>query len=139
MKRIIALFCAVLCMGMLLCSCAGLDNTMNTVKERASEALSGANNDPTRYSGDNNGLFDDNRETMTPTNPTYAAEEYTEADYTEDNQIGEDLGEMIENGEVEDGDGNVGDLENRDGDPNTDENAAEYAQDMVSADNNNED
>ena len=138
MKRIIALICAALCMCAALCSCDGINNTVNSVKNKASEAVSGADNNKDRYSGDNKGLLDDNRETVAPTNPAMTESELnTELDETE-GVIEENIDEMIDNGEVEDGDGNVGDLENSDGDPYTDENAAEdgniSAQDQYEAD-----
>lgn len=126
MKRITALFCAAVCLCIILCSCSEFDNTVNSAKNKASEAVSGMEKNADRYSTDNNGLFDDNTE---PTNaPMTETEYYTEADETEDEGIMQNIDEMIDNGEVEDGDGNVGDLENSDGDPYIDENAAEYAQ-----------
>ena len=41
------------------------------------------------------------------------------------NMIATEWDSMVENGEVEDGDGNIGDRENSDGDKNTDENAGD--------------
>ena len=132
MKKIIALVFAALMTAACLCACEGMENTMNKAKDKASEVVSDLNDDATKYSGDNNGLFDDNRETITPTNASdNLAETETAADVTDDDTMGENIGEMIENGEVEDGDGNVGSLENSDSDANTDENAAEYAQDQI--------
>lgn len=125
MKRITALLCAALCMCLVLCSCDEMGSAVNSAKNKASEAVSDLNKDMNKYSTDNNGLFDDNRETVTPTNPPVTETEfYTEVEETE-GFIEENVEEMIDNGQVEDGDGNVGDLENIDGDANVDENAVE--------------
>ena len=125
MKRITALICVALCMCLVLCSCDEMGNAVNSAKNKASEAVSDINKDINKYSTDNNGLFDDNRETVTPTNAPAAETEYaTEAEETE-GFIEENVEEMIDNGQVEDGDGNVGDLENSDGDGNVDYNAVE--------------
>lgn len=125
MKRITALICAALCICLVLCSCDEMGNAVNSAKNKASEAVSDINKDINKYSTDNSGLFDDNRETVMPTNAPAAETEYdTETEETE-GFIEENVEEMIDNGQVEDGDGNVGELENSDGDGNADYNAVE--------------
>ena len=134
MKRITALLCAAVFMCLVLCSCDEMGNAVNSAKNKASEAVSDINKDINKRSTDNNGLFDDNRETSAPTNaPVTETEFYTETEETE-GFIEENVEEMIENGEVEDGDGNVGDLENNDGDGNIDHNAVETVDDNETAD-----
>lgn len=136
MKRIIALMCVAVLTAALLCGCMdSVNNMANDVRNKASEVADDMRTDPTRYSNDNNGLLDDNRETYSPT------EDYvdnTDGIMTEEGNFSEEWNDMVEDGEVEDGDGNVGELENRDGDANVDEEAAEYAQEQVSADENDE-
>ena len=130
MKRLIALAFALLLVSLSLCSC--MENTMNKVKETASEAMSDIRNsmDATE---DRNAVADSDRNT-TPTGGY--AEDNTDGIFTEEGNMATEFDDMVEDGKVEDGDGNVGDLENRDGDENVDEEAAEYAQEKVSADEN---
>ena len=116
MKRILVLLCAVAILSMILCSC--MSTTAGKVKDAASEAVSDMKQSATAYSGDNEGLFDDNRSTELPTEKSNMMETIADAVATE-------LDDMVENGEVEDGDGNVGERENKDGDGNVDANAAD--------------
>ena len=121
MKRLIVLLCAVLFISLSLCACG--DDTAQKAKEKASEVMSGIENSmSTDYSNDNQGLLDDNRETIEPTNPT---EDNTDGIYTDEGNMATEWDEMVENGEVDDGDGNIGKMENRDGDGNIDEDAVD--------------
>ena len=137
MKRIIALICAAVFIASIMCACDAMDG-IDATKQKASEAVSDLTNDATKYSGDNKGLFDDNKETSapTPTNSSDALAEENTAPSDGGDSVGENLDGMLENGQVEDGDGNIGGLENSDGDSNIDENAAEYAQEQISSENN---
>ncbi len=132
MKRIIALFCIAVMMSALLCGCSEMTNDAkkmaNDAKNMANDVVSGMkDNVGTEYSNDNQGLLDDVRATVSPTD---TIEESTDGISTTESN----MDNMVDDGRVEDGDGNVGSLENHDGDPNIDENAAEYAQERVSAD-----
>lgn len=128
MKRLIVLVFAVIMVSLVLCSC--MENTANRVKETASEALSDIRNSLGATQG-----RDDLTDTDRDTDPTYGyAEDNTDGIYTEEGNMDSEWDDMADDGRVEDGDGNVGELENRDGDENTDEEAAEYAQERVSAD-----
>lgn len=121
MKKLIVLLCAVLLISLSLCACE--DDTAQKLKQDASEAMSDIKNSlSTDYSNDNQGLLDDNREAIQPTNPT---EESTDGIYTDEGNMGTEWDEMVENGEVNDGDGNIGEMENHDGDTNIDEDAVD--------------
>lgn len=102
MKRLFALICAAVLLCVCLCSC--MDNAADKVKDKASEAAS-----------DVKGIMQDATErpqvieTASPTNNTME----TIAD-----MIATEYDDMVENGEVDDGDGNVGDREDHDGDGN---------------------
>ena len=128
MKRFVALICAVVLAGLILCSCMN-NNMTNDAWQNATETVYGIREDTTEYSNDNNGLLDDNREDITPTNPTV---DNTDGIYTENGNI---VDEMIEDGEVNDGDGYVGDAENYDNDRYIDDNAAVDNQDNNINDN----
>lgn len=127
MKRITALVCVMMLSAVLLCGCTR--DLTNDARQMASEFMAGGTEIGTEYSGDNNGLFDDVRESEASTE---AIEDNTDGISTTESNMEENWDEMVEDGQVEDGDGNIGDLENRDGDQYTDEEAAEYAQDRVS-------
>lgn len=127
MKRLSALFCAVLVLSFSLCACT--QDLVDDAKSKVSEISS----DLTPDSTDTNGLTDNSRIDAAPTAPV---EDTTDGIYTEEGNMATEWQDMVENGEVEDGDGNIGDLENRDGDANTDVEAAENAQERVSADEN---
>ena len=120
MKRFLVLIAAVLIVSVSLCACGS--EAMDKVKQTASEAISDMTKDETKYSNDNQGLLDDNRETMGMSEPT---EDNTDGIATEEGNMATEWDEMVENGEVEDGDGNIGDRENADGDQNIDENAVD--------------
>ena len=120
MKRFLALIAVVTVICVCLSACAG--EAVDKVKQTASEAVSDMTKDATKYSNDNQGLLDDNRETLKASEPT---EDNTDGVATEDgNMMATEWDNMVENGEVEDGDGNIGERENADGDKNVDENAA---------------
>ena len=116
MKRIIVLLSAVILVCLCLCSC--MNGSAGTVKEQATQQpATMARQNATEKSKDNKGLLDDNREATAPTDkvePT-AVEEMMETVWDD----------MVENGEVEDGDGNVGERENHDGDSNIDPDAVD--------------
>lgn len=120
MKRLFALLCAALILAFSLCACAG--NALESVKQTASEAMSDMKKDATDYSNDNNGLLDDNRETSYNADPTA---DNTDGIFTDDGNMETVWDDMVEDGKVEDGDGNVGDLENNDDDANVDVDAVE--------------
>ncbi len=102
MKRLFALVCASVILSAILCGC--MTETEQKVKDTASEASSGLQKVATEVGFDSQETRADNT----------AA---TEPDLVD--KIEENVDDMVENGEVEDGDGNVGDLENTDGDGNT--------------------
>ena len=102
MKRIILLLCAAVMLTAVLTACTG--NAM-TNTSRATEPMT---------------------EKPRPTvSAKEAAEKPTNAVEELMTEIEENVDSMIENGEVEDGDGNVGIAENHDGDGNIDENAVD--------------
>lgn len=107
MKRIIILFCAVMLVGVMLCSCTG--QTAEKVKDKASEAVADIKDDmkdnPT-----------EKRETVA-VNETTAPTEGSMLETIADAAMTE-WDDMKENGKVNDGDGNVGELEKNDGDGN---------------------
>lgn len=113
MKRLFAMICAVLMLTAVLSGC--MTETEKKVKDTASEAASGLKKAATEMGIDDN-------ETRRNTS--------TENEYTTESDMGEMIEDavdsMIDNGEVEDGDGNIGDAENRDGDRNVDENAPDH-------------
>ena len=111
MKRLIVLLCAAL---MLIASLTGcMTEAGQNVKEAASEVASGVKKAATEV-----GI--DDHETRRLTEATQPTTGENVGEMIEDN-----VNSMLENGEVEDGDGNVGDLENNDGDGYVDEKAAE--------------
>ena len=114
MKRILVLLCAAIAVSLLLCSC--MSTTAGKVEEKASEFINDLKPEATSYSGDNQGLYDDNSPTQLPTEKSDMMETIADAVATE-------WDDMVENGEVEDGDGNVGERENEDGDGNYDPDA----------------
>ena len=111
MKRLLLLVCAVITVCLILCSC--MSTTAGKVKDSASEFINDITPQSTKYSGDNQGLFDDNRPTELPTEKSNIMETIGDAIATE-------WDDMVDNGEVEDGDGNIGERENEDGDGNVD-------------------
>ena len=124
MKRFIVLAFAMLMISLSLCGC--MDNTVDKVKDKASEALSDMNKDvATEHSNDNKGLLDDNRETTATDAPTMTESENETTSSTEGDIIATEWDDMVEDGEVEDGDGNVGDRENDDNDANVDPDAVD--------------
>ena len=107
MKRLTALLCAVLLIGVLCCSCNS--ETADKTAQKASEAVS-----------DMKQNVKNDRETQNvPVTvvPTEAAETSDVIETLVD-MAATEWNDMVENGEVEDGDGNVGDMENHDGDGN---------------------
>ena len=109
MKRLFALLCAAMLVGVMLCSCTG---TANKVKEKASEAVSDIKKDM-KDSVTENKSMEDNNGTVVPTNPTEGSMMETIVD-----AVATEWDNMKEDGKVNDGDGNVGDRENSDGDGN---------------------
>ncbi|HBE14667.1 MAG TPA: hypothetical protein DCY72_00245 [Ruminococcaceae bacterium] len=109
MKRLFALLCAAMMVGVMLCSCTG---AANKVKEKASEAVSDIKKDMKDSATENKSMADNNG-TVVPTDPTEGSMMETIAD-----AVATEWDNMKEDGKVEDGDGNVGDRENSDGDGN---------------------
>ena len=109
MKRLFALLCAAMLVGVMLCSCTG---TANKVKEKASEAVSDIKKDM-KDSVTENKSMEDNNGTVVPTDPTEGSMMETIVD-----AVATEWDNMKEDGKVNDGDGNVGDRENSDGDGN---------------------
>ena len=109
MKRLFALLCAALLVGVILCSCTG---TANKVKEKASEAVSDIKKDMKDNATENKSMVDNNG-TVVPTAPTDGSMMETIED-----AVATEWDNMKEDGKVDDGDGNVGDRENSDGDGN---------------------
>lgn len=109
MKRLFALLCAAMLVGVMLCSCTG---AANKVKEKASEAVSDIKKDMKDSATENKSMADNNG-TVVPTDPT----EDSMMETIED-AVATEWDNMKEDGKVEDGDGNVGDRENSDGDGN---------------------
>lgn len=107
MKRFFALLCAAAMVGVMLCSCTG--DTAGKTKEKASEAVQDIKKDMKDSVTEIEKI-----ETTVPTESPddNMAETIMDAVETE-------WDDMVENGEVDDGDGNVGDAENNDGDGNT--------------------
>ncbi|MBQ3284030.1 MAG: hypothetical protein IJH40_00135 [Ruminococcus sp.] len=95
MKRIFVFMCAALCLTMSLCGC------MNTSAGRVEEK-------PT----ENRSAVIDNNKKAKPTDSVTSMME------TVGDIVATEWEDMVKDGEVEDGDGNVGDLENHDGDGN---------------------
>ena len=120
MKRFFALICVILIVSVSLCACA--QDAVDKVKQTASEAMSDMNGNTTEYSNDNKGLLDDNRETVYSADPTV---DNTDGIFTDEGNMATEWDEMVEDGEVNDGDGNIGERENDDGDANIDENAVD--------------
>ena len=109
MKHLLALVCVALLVGVMLCSCTG---TANKVKEKASEAVSDIKKDMKDSATENRSMVDTNG-TVVPTEPTDGSLMETIEDV-----VATEWENMKEDGEVNDGDGNVGDRENSDGDGN---------------------
>ena len=101
MKKICLLICALLCIGVILCSCSESD-----ISQKASEAISELEKSVT--GNDDKTVPDNTRETIA----------YTEApeETAFENMLETKWDDMVENGEIDDGDGNVGERENDDGD-----------------------
>lgn len=114
MRRLLGLICAALMLATVLSGC--MTETEHKVKEVASEASSGLKKAATEM-----GIDDPGTRRITSTD----GEDMTERDLGEN--IEDAVDSMIEDGQVEDGDGNVGDMENRDSDGNIDENAQDQA------------
>ena len=109
MKRLFALLCTAMMVGVMLCSCTG---TANNVKEKASEAVSDIKKDMNDNATENKSVVDQNG-TVVPTDPTEGSVMETIED-----AVATEWDSMKEDGKVDDGDGNVGDRENSDGDGN---------------------
>ena len=109
MKHLLALVCATLLVGVMLCSCTG---TANKVKEKASEAVSDIKKDMKDSATENKSMVDTNG-TVVPTEPTDGSLMETIVD-----AVATEWDDMVEDGQIEDGDGNVGERENNDGDGN---------------------
>ena len=109
MKRLFALLCAAMMVGVMLCSCT---QTANKVKEKASEAVSDIKKDMKDSVTENKSMVDHNG-TVMPTDPTEGSMMETIED-----AVATEWDSMKEDGKVNDGDGNVGDRENSDGDGN---------------------
>lgn len=129
MKRFFCLVCALLLVSFSLCSC--MDNTVNKVKDKASEAISDLKKDMEQNSTENDGLLGAGSEVpetiVSTVLPSDSAEMNTTAP-TDENMLETMWDEMVENGEVKDGDGNVGDLENYDDDANVDTDAVDQGE-----------
>lgn len=123
MKRLTALLLAAVLTAALLCGC--MQEAKTDMKDAASEFVNGLQGNSATEARD--------RDLPLPTKSDAENMSPTEDDSMMD-QIATEMQDMIEDGEVSDGDGNVGELENGDGDANIDEEAAENAQDRVSAD-----
>ena len=123
MKRLTALLMAAVLMAALLCGC--MQEAKSDMKSAASEFVNSLQG--------NNATEVKDRDLPLPTESDAENMSPTEDDSVMD-QIATEMQDMVENGEVSDGDGNVGELENGDGDANIDEEAAENAQARVSAD-----
>ena len=102
MKRIILLLCIAVMLAALLTACKG--NAVSNPTQAAEP------------------MTEKPRPTVIA---TQAAEKPTDAVEELMTEIKENVDSMIDNGEVEDGDGNVGIAENHDGDGNIDENAVD--------------
>ena len=115
MKRLIALMSAVVLLCGSLCAC---DNkATDKMKDKASEAVADVKDSMTATEAkDDNNMMDNDRETVTP---SVTAQDNTDLE----SFIATEWDDMVENGEVEDGDGNIGEAENKDGDGNKDESA----------------
>lgn len=106
MKRLFALLCAAVLLCVCLCSC--MDNAANKVKDKASEAASDVK-DLMQGATDQPQVI----ETVSPTRAEDGDMMETIAD-----MIASEYDDMVDNGEVDDGDGNVGEKEDHDGDGN---------------------
>lgn len=104
MKRILVLLCAVLMTAAGLCAC--MNTSAGRVEEKATQAVSGMN--PTEI---RDAVTGKNEKTKPTDNVSSMMETIGDVVATE-------WQDMVEDGEVEDGDGKVGDLENHDGDGN---------------------
>ena len=126
MKRIIALLCAVVLVAVSMCACSDMTSMMDKTKSGATEAAAATENAAAYQENKRETIA---RETMQPTDAAPMTEDDTDGIFTEDGDLEETIEDraedMIEDGKVEDGDGNVGDAENHDGDMNIDENAAD--------------
>lgn len=102
MKRILVFVCAALLLTLTLCGC--VNTSAGRVEEKATQSVSGMK--PT----ENNEVIADKRTDTKPTDNTSSIIE------TIGDIVATEWDDMVQDGEVEDGDGNVGDLENHDGD-----------------------
>ena len=114
MKRLFVL-CAAAVLMLSLCGCS--QNLSEEAKKLATEAASEMRRTATEFADNETNRTETRAETLMPTETD---ETFDESEATENN-----MEEMIENGRVEDGDGNVGDLENNDGDRNIDKETAD--------------
>lgn len=110
MKRILILLCGVLMIAAVLCSC--MNTSAGKVDEKATQAYS--DDKPTEH---HNIAATDNKEM--PTEDDSALME------TIGDIVATEWEDMVQDGEIEDGDGNVGDRENNDGDGNVDPDAVD--------------
>ena len=114
MKRIIVLLCAALILALSLCSC--MNTSARKVDDTPTEAHSSGYQ--TENSRNDSGVLGDSRETVKPTEKNNMLETVKNAAETR-------WDDMVEDGKIEDGDGNVGERENSDGDGNVDHDAVE--------------
>ena len=112
MKRIIVMLCAAVMIAVSLCSC--VNTSAGKVDEKATQAVSGVK--PTERK---NIAATDSKEKVKPTDGD------SELMETIVDAVATEWDEMVQDGEVEDGDGNVGDLENHDSDSNYDPDAVD--------------
>ena len=107
MKRIIVLLCAAVLLALSLCAC--MNTSAGRVDDKATEAstlMTPTERDKTRD------IADDKEHNVKPT------EKGSDMMETIADIVATEWDEMVDDGEVEDGDGKVGDLENHDGDGN---------------------
>lgn len=112
MKRIIVLLCAAVLVAVSLCSC--MNTSAGRVEEKETQAVSGMK--PTEHS---NIAATENKQKVKPTEDDPSMME-TIVDI-----VATEWDDMVEDGKIEDGDGNVGDRENSDGDVNFDPDAVD--------------
>lgn len=129
MKRITLLICAVSVVAILLCACSKMMDSLNGTDQRPTDAPTNSTDVTREYPSGYDGAFDENRADTRATDVTAPSEDDTDGIYTEDGNLTETIEErfddMVEDGKVEDGDGNVGEAENHDGDMNIDYDAVD--------------
>lgn len=115
MKKFFVLLCAVLMLALSLCAC------MNTSAGRVDETQAPTTFvKPTEYSKGSEALAETkNNDREAPT------DDDSEMMETIVDAVATEWDDMVEDGQIEDGDGNVGERENNDGDGNYDPDAVE--------------